>query len=189
MNKHKPPAYLIQETPYSRQSVSQSGTRKKFHATKVWNIVAAKGASTCVYFNRGKQEASRLSNKSACGGALVLEVWSDDAVLSVVAGKTVNTALDKNEAELAVLVLAVAHEMLAHSDGLLDEMVKVLWELWCETLCLEDAEDLGTCEALDLSNTAGITKDNTDLGWGETLACELVNLLLHVICGVEVAQP
>jgi hypothetical protein len=36
----------------------------------------------------------------------------------VVAGKTVDTGLDENQAELGVLVLAVALKVLADSDGL-----------------------------------------------------------------------
>jgi hypothetical protein len=65
----------------------------------------------------------------------------------------VNTGLDENEAELSVLILAVAAlEMLADGDGLhivldygrrmefqadktylLDEHVQILWDRWCET--------------------------------------------------------
>lgn len=64
-----------------------------------------------------------------------------------------DTGLDENQAELGVLVLAVALEVLADSDGLehrwlalrsrlvhakfdktylLDQHVKVLWDFWCE---------------------------------------------------------
>jgi len=47
----------------------------------------------------------------------------------------VDTGLDENEAELGVLVLAVAAlEMLADGDGLLDEHVQILWDFWCETV-------------------------------------------------------
>ena len=47
----------------------------------------------------------------------------------VVAGQTVDAALDQNETILAVLVLAVALQMLAHRHGLLDEAVEVFRDL------------------------------------------------------------
>lgn len=40
-----------------------------------------------------------------------------------------DTGLDENEAELAILVLAVALKVLADGDSLLDEEVKVLRDL------------------------------------------------------------
>lgn len=40
-----------------------------------------------------------------------------------------DTGLDENETELAILVLAVALKVLADGDGLLDEEVKVLRDL------------------------------------------------------------
>jgi hypothetical protein len=42
----------------------------------------------------------------------------------------VDSGLNQNEAELSVLVLAVALEMLADGHGLLDELVQILWDLW-----------------------------------------------------------
>ena len=47
----------------------------------------------------------------------------------VVASEAVDAALHENEAELAVLVLPEAVEMLAHGHGLLDEEVQVLGDL------------------------------------------------------------
>jgi hypothetical protein len=61
-----------------------------------------------------------LSNHGAGGGGLVLPGGREDTDGLVVAGQTVNTGLDENEAELAVLVLAVALEVLADGDGLVD---------------------------------------------------------------------
>lgn len=59
-----------------------------------------------------------LCDNGAGGGRLVLPGRGQDADGLVVAGETVDTRLDKNEAELGVLVLAVALEVLADSDGL-----------------------------------------------------------------------
>ena len=61
----------------------------------------------------------RLCDQSAGSGALVLPGWWQDADGLVVAGETVDTGLDENEAELGVLVLSVALKMLADSDGLM----------------------------------------------------------------------
>ena len=47
----------------------------------------------------------------------------------VVACQPVDTALDQNQSELGVLVLAVPLQMLAHGDGLLDQVVQVLGNL------------------------------------------------------------
>ena len=51
-------------------------------------------------------------------GALVSPGWWENTNGLVVAGETVDTGLDENETELGILVLAVALEVLADSDGL-----------------------------------------------------------------------
>jgi hypothetical protein len=61
---------------------------------------------------------SRLSDQGAGSSALVLPVRGQYADCLVVAGKTVDAGLDENQAELAVLVLAVALKVLADGDGL-----------------------------------------------------------------------
>ena len=53
-----------------------------------------------------------------------------------------DSALDKNQSELGVLVLPVPLKMLPDGHGLLDQIVAVLGELWGHTLALQDAEDL-----------------------------------------------
>jgi len=62
--------------------------------------------------------ALRLSDKGGGGGGLVLPGRGKDTDGLVVARETVDTGLDENEAELGVLVLAVALEVLADGDGL-----------------------------------------------------------------------
>lgn len=62
--------------------------------------------------------ATRLCDQSGSGGSLVAPGWGQDADGLVVAGKTVDTGLDENQAELGVLILAVALEVLADSDSL-----------------------------------------------------------------------
>ena len=75
------------------------------------------------------------------------------------------------------LVLAKALEMLADGDGLLDEAVQILWNFSSQALNLQDAQDFRTGDALHLGNTVEITKDDTDLGWGVALLCQLADLL------------
>lgn len=61
---------------------------------------------------------TRLCDHSGSGSSLVAPGGGQDADGLVVAGKTVDTGLDENQAELGVLVLAIALEVLADSDSL-----------------------------------------------------------------------
>lgn len=70
-----------------------------------------------------------LSNQGAGSGALVSPGRGEDTDGLVVTRETVDTGLDENETELAILVLAVALKVLADGDSLLDEEVKVLRDL------------------------------------------------------------
>jgi hypothetical protein len=70
------------------------------------------------------QPSSRPSSTCLCddgagGGGLVLPRGRQDTDGLVVAGETVDTRLDENEAELGVLVLPVALQVLADSDSLI----------------------------------------------------------------------
>lgn len=60
----------------------------------------------------------RLRDQGAGGGGLVLPGRRQDTNGLVVAGQAVDTRLDENKAELGVLVLAVALEVLADEHGL-----------------------------------------------------------------------
>lgn len=60
----------------------------------------------------------RLGHHGGGGGSLVAPSGGQDADGLVVAGKTVDTRLDQNQAELGVLVLTVALKVLADGDGL-----------------------------------------------------------------------
>lgn len=63
---------------------------------------------------------TRLSDDGAGSSGLVLPGGGQDTDGLVVAGKTVDSGLDENEAELGVLVLAVALKVLADSNSLLE---------------------------------------------------------------------
>jgi hypothetical protein len=86
-----------------------------------------------------KTSIERLgSNKGRSGRGLKLEGGRELTLGAVVASETVDTRLDQNQAELGVLVVTVALEVLADGDGLLDEVVQVLRELGSESVGLED---------------------------------------------------
>lgn len=65
-----------------------------------------------------QQPGYRLGDEGGGGGGLVAPGGGQDTDGLVVAGQTVDTGLDQNEAELGVLVLAVTLEVLADGDGL-----------------------------------------------------------------------
>jgi len=89
----------------------------------------------------------------------------------------VDTGLDQNEAELGVLVLAVALKVLADSDSLLDQHVQVLRKIRGEAAGLEDTQDSVTSDNLDLGDSVGVTEDNTDLRRSGTLLGQLADLV------------
>ena len=62
----------------------------------------------------------RLSDNGAGGRRLVAPGGGEDTDGLVVAGETVDARLDENQAELGVLVLAVALEVLSDGDSLDD---------------------------------------------------------------------
>lgn len=94
-----------------------------------------------------------------------------------------DTGLDENQSEFGVLVLAVSLEMLADSNGLLDQHVQILRNLWGEAIGLEDSENLITSNDLDLGDTVRISEHDTDLRWSSTLLCELADLVNDLVGG------
>ena len=68
----------------------------------------------------------QLGDKSRSGSGLVLPGGWELALGLVVTSQSVDTGLDKNETVLGVDVLAVAFQVLADADGLLDKMVEIL---------------------------------------------------------------
>jgi len=95
----------------------------------------------------------------------------------------VDTGLDENEAELGILVLTVALKMLADRDGLLDQHVKVLWELRGEGILFQDTKDLVTSDNLHLRDTVRISEQDTYLRGSGTLTGELADLVDNLVGG------
>lgn len=124
-----------------------------------------------------------LGNKSRGSARLILPGGREGAAGLVVARESVDSALDKDKTELAVLVLAVLLKVLADGNSLLDEVVEVLGDGGSKTVDLEDAEDLGASDILDLADAVGVTEDDADLGGGDTLAGELADALGDVLGG------
>ena len=70
-----------------------------------------------------KQNRKKLCDHGGGGGRFILPVGGKLLGQTVVTGKSVDSALDKDKSKFGVLVLLVAIKMLAHSDSLLDEHV------------------------------------------------------------------
>ena len=85
-----------------------------------------------------------LGHEGRGGRGLVLPGRGELLGRLVVTREAVNTALDENEAELGVLVAAVALQVLAHRDRLLDHEVQVLGDLGRKTLALQVGDDVIT---------------------------------------------
>jgi len=93
----------------------------------------------------------------------------------------VDSALDENESELAVLILSVSLQVLSNVDSLLDQVVEVLWDLRSEAVLLQDSEDLVAGDSLNLGNTVVVSKDDTNLRGRGALLGELNNLFNQFI--------
>lgn len=88
-----------------------------------------------------------------------------------------DSRLNQNESELRVLVLSVSLQVLSNGNSLLNQEVKVLWDLWGKTVRLQDSENLVTSDNLSLRNTVSISEQDTNLRWGQTLLSVLEDLL------------
>jgi len=93
----------------------------------------------------------------------------------------VDPGFDENEAEFRVLVFAIALKMLADGDGLLDQHVQVLWNLWCKAVRSEYAQNLITGDDLGLGDSVGVSKHDTNLTRRRSLLRELADLIDHLL--------
>lgn len=91
-----------------------------------------------------------------------------------------DSGLDQNQAKLRVLVLAIAFQVLADLDRLLDEHVQVLWNFGSKTVGLQDAYHLLSGNGLDLGDSIRVTQDDTDLRGGQTLLGEFADVVLDI---------
>jgi len=87
----------------------------------------------------------RSCHHRASRGTLVPPCRRQHSNSLVVPAQTVDSGLDQNQPELAVLVLAVALQVLAHCHRLLDQHVEVFWNLRsqaykCHSVSLDQRE-------------------------------------------------
>ena len=68
-----------------------------------------------------------------------------------------NTGFNKNQTEFSIHIFAVAFQMLADSNSFLDQLIKIFWDFWAQTVGFEDAKNLVTSDSLDLVNTLRIS--------------------------------
>ena len=103
--------------------------------------------------------------------------------LLVVTSKTVDSALDKNQPELGVLVFPVPLKVLADGHCFLDQVVEILRDLRSKTMSFQDSQNLVSGNTLHLRDTVRVTKNDTNLRWCQTLLCKLadglINLFVH----------
>ena len=127
--------------------------------------------------------------------------------LFIVASKSVDSALNKNEPELGIFVLPVPLQMLSDGNSFLNEVVQILRNLrskpcvqvkfrnlqqsWImirtkdgqlnrNTMSLENPQDLAASDTLHLGNAMRITKNNTNLRWCQTLFGKLTNVFFNL---------
>ena len=101
--------------------------------------------------------------------------------VSVVTSESVDSAFDKNESELGVLVSSALLQMLSDVHSLFDQVVKVFWDAWSKANFLQDSEDFAAGAHLDLWNTNSVPKSDADLGWRVTLLSKLDNGVDNVV--------
>ena len=87
-----------------------------------------------------------------------------------------DSRFDQNESEFTIDVSSEFLDMLSDIDGLFDKMVKILWDGGGVSSNLQDSENLGTSNTLNLWDTVLISKNNTNLGWSLASLGHLDNL-------------
>jgi hypothetical protein len=103
--------------------------------------------------------------------------------IAVVASESVDSALNKNESELGVLVLTALLQMLSDVHSLFDKVVEVFGDLWGEADLLQDSEDFASSDALHLWETLRVSESHTDSRGRVTLLGELRDRVNDVVGG------
>ena len=93
-----------------------------------------------------------------------------------------DSALNKNQSELAVLILSISLQVLSDVDGFFDEVVKVLRNLRSKSVLLQDSEDLIACDSFDLRDSVVVPKNDSDLRGRSTLLGQFHNLFHQLTC-------
>ena len=72
-----------------------------------------------------------------------------------------DTALHENQTEFGIFVFTIAFQMLANSDGFLDQVMQIFGFAGSEAFRFHDAQDFAAGDETGLSDTVRITKNNT----------------------------
>ena len=67
-----------------------------------------------------------------------------------------NPRFDQNETKLCISVLSVTLKMFSDRHGLLDKIIDIFWQIWSQTLGLQDTQYFVPCYKTDLSDTMRI---------------------------------
>ena len=107
--------------------------------------------------------------------------WWKALDISVISGKSVNSGFDEDKSEFTVSIGSESLDMLSDVNSLLDKMVQIFWDGWGGTVDLQNSENFGASDSLDLWNTEGISQDDTNLGWRGSSLGHLDHLLGKII--------
>ena len=121
-----------------------------------------------------------LSDHRGGSSTLVLPVSRKLTSGTVVPRQPVDTTLDKNQTELGILILTIAFQMLTDGNSLLDKHVEILGDFGGKSVRLEDTHDLLSSDGVDLGDAMRVTKDDANLGGGETLFGEFADVFFDV---------
>lgn len=69
--------------------------------------------------------------------------------------------LDQNQAEFGVDILTVTLKMLADGHGFLDQEIEILRDVWLESNCFHDSQNLIAINKTHLSYSMGVTENDS----------------------------
>ena len=92
-----------------------------------------------------------------------------------------NSALNKNQPELRIFVLPIPLQVLANSNGLLNQMVKILRNPRSQSVSFENPQNFAASYGLHLSDAVRVTENDTDLRRRQSFLPELADVIIHVL--------
>lgn len=92
-----------------------------------------------------------------------------------------DSALYKNQPEFGILIFPVPLKMLADSNSFLDQVIQILRDLRCKTMSFQNSENLASSNTFHLWNSVRVTKNDTNLRWGQTLLRKFADGLINLI--------
>ena len=87
-----------------------------------------------------------------------------------------DSRFDQNKSEFTVDVSSEFLDVLSDVNSFLDKMVKIFWDGGGESSNLQDSENLGASDTLNLWDTILISENNTNLRWSLTSLGHFANL-------------